>query len=154
MKTKKFVNVACRRGAVKRVSSSVACPRGAGRSMSTSVACPRGTSKRKSTCVACRRVVGKSTKSCTAGTDPRVSALWMPRDRGKLQDQLVEVPQRTFEQLQVVDVLAVGEEKLVPQQRVQQRFDCMEEVLCDILQERILSGWADRDHFATIQIQN
>ena len=54
-------------------------------------------------------------------------ALWMPRDRGKLQ--LVEVSkieQQTFEQLQVVDVLLVGEVKLVPQERVQQRLGCME----------------------------
>ena len=48
-----------------------------------------------------------------------------PRFCGKLQGQLVEVPkveQRAFEQLQVVDVLAVGELKSVPQERVQQRF--------------------------------
>ena len=48
---------------------------------------------------------------------------------GKVQDQLVEVPkneQKTFEQLQVVDFLAVGEVKLVPQEQVQQRFGSME----------------------------
>ena len=81
----------------------------------------------------------RGTKACTSGTDTRVVALWMPRDRGKLRDQLVEVPkieQRTFEQLQVVDVLAVGEVKLLPQERVQHRFGGMEVVQCDILQER------------------
>ena len=51
-----------------------------------------------------------------AGTVSRVFVLWMPRDRGKLQDQLVEV----------VDVLPVGEVKLVPHERVHQQFDCME----------------------------
>ena len=48
---------------------------------------------------------------------------------GKLQVQLVEVSkieQRTFEQLQVVDVLAFGEVKLVQQERVRQRVDCYE----------------------------
>ena len=62
--------------------------------------------------------------SCTAGTDSRVDALWMPRDRGKMEDELVEVPkieQRTLEQLQVVDVLAAGDVKLVPLELVQQR---------------------------------
>ena len=48
--------------------------------------------------------MGRGTKSCTAGTDSRVHALWMPYDRGKFQDQLVEV----VEQVQEVDVLAVG----------------------------------------------
>ena len=110
------VFIACRRGACKRLSSSVACPRGAGRRMS-----PRIASR-------------WCTKSCTVGTDLRVYPLWMPRDRGKLRGQLVEVPkieQRTFEQFQVVDVLAVGEVKLVPQERVQQRDDCMEVVQCE-----------------------
>ena len=37
-----------------------------------------------------------------------------------------KIGQRTFEQLQVVDVLAVCEVKLVPQERVQQRCDSME----------------------------
>ena len=75
------------------MSTSVACRRGAGRRLNLRVACP-------------------STKSCTAGTDSRVIALWMPRDRGKLRGRLVAVPkieQRTFAQLQMVDVLAVGE---------------------------------------------
>ena len=71
---------------------------------------------------------------------------------GKLRDQWVEVPkieQRIFERLQVVDVLAIGEVKLVPQERVQQRFDCEEVgnasrsrrtcVSCRILADR-LSG--------------
>ena len=52
--------------------------------------------------VACR-----STQSGTTGTYSRVNAQWMPRDRGKRQEQLVEVPkiafqdettQRTFDQ--------------------------------------------------------
>ena len=50
----------------------------------------------------------------------------MPRNRGKLRGQLVEllkIEQRTFEQLQVVDVLAIGEVKLVLRERVQQRVD-------------------------------
>ena len=47
-----------------------------------------------------------------------------------------KIEQRTFEQLQVVDVLAVGEVNVVPQERVQQRFHGMELVLCDIPQER------------------
>ena len=60
----------CRRGASKRLGSSVACPRGAG-----------GRLRRRITCL--------STKSCTAGRDSRAYALWTPRVRGKLQDQLV-----------------------------------------------------------------
>ena len=48
-----------------------------------------------------------------------------------------KIDQRTFEQLQVVDVLAVGEVKLVPQERVQQRFGGIEVVRLDIPQERI-----------------
>ena len=82
----------------------------------------------------------RETKACTAGTDSRVVALWMPRDRGRLRGQLVEMPkieQRTLEQLQVVDVLAVGEVKLIPQERVRQRVDCMEVVQCEEEQERI-----------------
>ena len=74
----------------RRLSWRVTCRRGAGRRLSLRVACP-------------------STKSCRAGADSHVYASWRPRDRGKLQVQLVEVPkieQWTFEQLQVVDVLA------------------------------------------------
>ena len=55
-------------------------------------------------------------------------ALWRPRVCGKLRDQWVEVPkieQRTFEQLHVVDFVAVGELKLFPQERVRQLVDCM-----------------------------
>ena len=128
------VFTACRLGVGWRLGWSVACRCGAGRRMIPRVTCP-------------------STKSYTAGTDSRVLALWMPRDRGrwgttfctagtdscffyalwrprfcgKLRDQLVEVPkieQRTFEQSQVVDFLTVGEVKLVPQERVRQRVDC------------------------------
>ena len=43
--------------------------------------------------------------------------------RGKSRDQWVEGPnveQWTFEQVHVVDVFAVGEVKLVPQERVRQ----------------------------------
>ena len=85
-----------------------------------------------------QRVACLSTKSCSASTDLCVLALLMPRDRGKLQDQLVEVPkieQRTFEQLQVLGVLAVGEVKLAPQKQVQQRIS---------LRSEVLSGWANR----------
>ena len=81
------------------------------------IACRRGAGRRMSLRIASRR----GTKSHTADTDSRVYALRRPRDRGNLQDQLVEVPkreQRTFEQLlQVVDVLAVCKVKLVPQER-------------------------------------
>ena len=69
------------------------------------------------------RVKCPSTESCTAGTDPRVYAPCWPRVLGTIQDQLVKVPkieERTFEQLQVVDVLAFVEVKLVPQERVRQ----------------------------------
>ena len=79
-------------------------------------------------------------KSCTAGTGLCVYALWMPRDGGKLQDQMVGVPkidQRTFQQLQVVDILAAGEVKQVPQERVQQWVDCMEVMHCELESERI-----------------
>ena len=68
------VFTACRRNADKSFVLRVTCRRGnAGTRLSLGVACPR-------------------TKSCTAGTDSRVCALWMPRGRGKLHDQLVEVP--------------------------------------------------------------
>ena len=50
--------------------------------------------------------------------------------------EVPKIEQLTFEQLQVVDVLAVGEVKLVPQDRVQQRVDCMEVVPCEQEQER------------------
>ena len=87
------VFIACRRGADRRPGLRVTCRRGnAGWRLSPRVAIRRGT------------------KACTAGTDSCVYALWMPRDRGKLRGQLVEVPkieQRTFEQLQVVDVHSV-----------------------------------------------
>ena len=66
------------------------------------------------------RVTCPSTKSCSAGTDARVHALCCPRGFGKLRDQLVKVPkieERTFEQLQVINVFAFGEVKLVPQER-------------------------------------
>ena len=109
------VFIACRRGADKRLSSSVAFPRDAGRGLSPGFASRRGTksctagtdSLRNALCVPYDRSRW-GTKSCTAGTDSRVSALWTPRDRGKLRGQFVEMPkieQRTFEQLQVVDVL-------------------------------------------------
>ena len=44
---------------------------------------------------------------------------------------------RTFELLQVMDVLAVAEMKLIPQERVQQPVDCMEVVQCELEPERI-----------------
>ena len=141
-------SVACRRGADRRRSTSVACPRGAGKRLSSSVACPRGAGRRMIPRFASQRGTKSctagtdslrnalcvpydrsrwGTKSCTAGTDSRVSALWTPRDRGKLRGQFVEMPkieQWTFEQLQVVDVLAFAEVKLIPQERVRQRVDC------------------------------
>ena len=45
--------------------------------------------------------------------------------------EVPKIERRNFEQLQVVDVLVVGEVKLVPQERVQQRVDCMEVVQCE-----------------------
>ena len=93
------------------------------------------------------RVTCPSTKSCTAGTDSRVYAPCWPRVFGKLQDQLVKVPkfeQKTFEQLQVVDVLAFGEVKLVAQERVQQRVGCMKRVPKIVLQDRDQRWYAEQ----------
>ena len=97
----------------------VACRRvDAGRSLSLRIACWSGMGRRLSTRVTC-----PSEKSCKAGTDSRVYAPCWPRVFGKLRDQLVKVPkieERTFEQLQVVNVLAFGEVRL---ERVRQRAD-------------------------------
>ena len=93
------------------------------------------------------RVKCPSTKSCTAGTDSRVYAQCCPRVLGNLQDHWVEVPkieQWTFELLQVVDVLAFGEVKLVPQERVQQRVDCMKRVPKIVLQDRVQRWCAEQ----------
>ena len=88
------------------------------------------------------RVTCPSKTSCAAGTDSRVYAPCWPRVFGKLRDQLVKVPQieeRTFEQLQVVNVLAFGEVKLVPQERVRQRVDCMKMVPKIVLQGSVVN---------------
>ena len=57
--------------------------------------------------------------------------------------EVLKIEQRTFEQLQVVDVFAVGEVKLVPQERVQQWFGCVEVVQCEQEPERITKRTVD-----------
>ena len=117
------LRVACRRSdAGRRLSPRVACRRGAGRSLFLRVACWSGVGRGLSTRSTC-----PSTESCVAGTDSRVFALCRPRVWGKSRDQWVEGPkveQWTFEQMQEVDVLAVGEVDLVPQERVRQLGKC------------------------------
>ena len=127
--------ITCWRGAGRSLTWRVACQRGnVGRSLILRVACwsgverlsTRSTSPSTQACVAGTdsRVFapwrGRSVaKSCMTGTDSRVYALCRPRFRSKKQVQLVEVPeieQRTFEQGQVVNGLAGG------QDRAQQTF--------------------------------
>ena len=66
----------------------------------------------------------------------RVCAPCWPRVFGKLQDQWLEVPkieQRTFEQLEEVDVLAYGEVNLVPQERMRQLVGKLRDQLVKVL---------------------
>ena len=59
--------------------------------------------------------------TCPAGTDSRAYALCRPRFWGKISGWTGQRSSRwTFEQVQEVDVLAVGEVNLFPQQRVRQ----------------------------------
>ena len=58
--------------------------------------------------------------------------------------EVPKIEQRTFEQLQVVDVFAFGEVKLVPQERVQQRVDCMKRVPKVVLQDGVQRWYAEQ----------
>ena len=79
----------------------------------------------------------RSTTSCAAGTDSRVNAPWRPRVTRSVGGSAEFRAADLRAVARLMDVLTVGEVKRFPQERAQQRVDCVEVVQCEQEQERI-----------------